>query len=188
MNMPRFNSAAFLFLVGVFTVAQDVPEAIAASGSLNLSTHSSTESSLLQEQLHQQVSEPRQRELYEACITSANRVERNAHAMMPSRLWTFDDEKFQRQLDRLRLAESTLSQNQSAFEASLTPQQVSTFNPELLAIHELKSQMEYRIQSLDNQLRNHQAAKWKIAEDTTAFQDSVRSGGDSIRRSLGKSG
>jgi hypothetical protein len=129
----------------------------------------STESGLVLGGIRKQPAEIPQRDLYAVCISSTKHVEGSAHAMMPSRFWRFDNEEYQTQLDQLRSAVSTLSQNQSAFEASLTPEQVSTFDRELRAIHQLETQVENHIQNLDGELRDRQAAKWRVAEDTTAF-------------------
>jgi len=134
-----------------------------------------TESDLTPGSIRKQPAEIPQRDLYAACISSTKHVERSSHAMMPSRFWRFDNEEYQTQLDQLRSAVSTLSQNQLAFEASLTPEQVSTFDPELRAIHQLESQVENHIQSLDGELRDRQAAKWQVAEDTTALPGLIKS-------------
>jgi len=128
-----------------------------------------TELGLVQGGSRKQPADIPQWDLFTACTSSAKPVERSAHAMMPSRVWVFDSDKYQRQIDQLRSAVSSLSQNQSTFEASLTPQQISTFDPELRAIHQLETQMNSHVQSLDSALQNRQAAKWRVSEDTTAF-------------------
>ncbi len=174
MKVPQLSWSTSLFLAGVFAVAQSVQEATAASSNLILSNHPPTESNSLQEGFRQQVDESRQRDLYETCINSADRVERHAHSMMPARIWTFDREKYQQKLDRLRLAAEALSQNQAAFQASLTPQQVSKLDSEIQGVHQLQAELEFRVQSVDHELRKRRPAKWKIAQDTEAIPKLVK--------------
>jgi len=128
------------------------------------------ESNLLQESFPQRVDESSQQDMFEACINSTRRVESHAHSMMPSRFWTFDSEEYRQRLGRLRLSAETLSQNQAAFEESLTPEQVMKSNSEVHGVHQFQAEIEFRVKSIDHELRKHQPAKWGIARDTEAIR------------------
>jgi hypothetical protein len=128
------------------------------------------ESNLLQDSFPQRVDESSQRDMFEACINSTRRVESHAHSMMPSRFSTFDSEEYRQRLDRLRLSAETLSQNQAAFEESLTPEQVLKSNSEVHGVHQFQAEVEFRVKSIDHELRKHQPAKWGIARDTEAIR------------------
>ena len=166
MNAPRFGWPIWVFLG--LAVAQCLPEATAASAKLILSNHTRSDSMLAREELVEQVIDTRQLDLYELCINSADRAERSAHAIMPSRFWAFDGATYERHLDRLHRASSTLSENQRAFEDSLTPQQVVKFSSELQGIQLLESKMELCISDLDSALRNHQAVRWRVSQNSGA--------------------
>jgi len=170
MTVLRLSWFTALFLTGVFATAQSVQEATASSG-LN---HSPTESNSQQANSFLQNDKSRQRALYEMCIYSADRVEKHAHAMMPARFWAFDREEYYQRSDRLRLATEDLSQSQTAFEASLKPEQVSKVDPEIHGVHQLEAEVESRVQTIENELRKQQPAKWKIVQDTSPIPHLIK--------------
>lgn len=170
MTVLRLSWFTVLFLTGVFATAQSVQEAAAASGS----NHPPAESNSQQAGSFLQGDESRQRLLYEMCIHSADRVGKNAHAMMPARFWAFDRDEYYQRFDRLRLATEDLSQSQTAFEASLKPEQVSKVDPEIHGVHQLETEVESRVQTIGNELWKRQPAKWKIVQDTSAIPHLIK--------------
>lgn len=116
-----------------------------------------------------------QSELHEKCVKAEERAERQAGAMVPGRTWTWalDADRSLQQLDELRRDLSALKESEGAFEASLTPEQVSEFQTQVHRMNQLSRHLERDVDSLDNELRKGYPRRWHVANDALDIQKEI---------------
>jgi hypothetical protein len=116
-----------------------------------------------------------QQKLYEQCVEAANRVERQAAAMVPGRTWTWalDAEQSRKRLGGFRRDLKAFWDAEAAFEASFSPDQKSKLNSQFTSIHELFRHIDRDAQSLDDELRKGYPRRWHVAHDVSDMRKEI---------------
>jgi hypothetical protein len=116
-----------------------------------------------------------QLKLHEKCVKAGERAEQQAGAIVPGRSWTWrlDAKQSLEQLSELQRDLSALKESETAFEASLTPQQLSEFQTQVRRIHQLTRHLEHDVESLDNELRQGYPRRWHVAHDALDMQTEI---------------
>jgi hypothetical protein len=117
-----------------------------------------------------------QLELHHKCLKAAERAEQQAGAMVPGRSWTWrlDAQQSLQQLSQLRQDLSALKASEAAFEASLSPQQLSRHDAQVRQIHQLIRHLEHDGDSLHDELANGSPRRWHVAHDALDMRTEIR--------------
>jgi len=151
----------------------------AALAPTNLDTEAPGETSFLRWQTAKSRpiahSREEQLEMHEKCLKAGERAERDAAAMVPGRTWTWalDADRSLQQLDELRRDLIALKESEGAFEASLTPEQVSEFQTQVHRMNQLSRHLERDVDTLDNELTKGYPRRWHVANDAMDMQKEI---------------